>query len=105
MPPFFHLCLLRAEASQMQPALQFLEQLAKMCAGFSQHNSLPIEQLGPLPAPMEKRAGKYRVQLLLKAEKRGNLQALLSQLCIELDTMKLPRSVRFSIDVDPQDLV
>ena len=105
LPPFFHLCLLRAEASQMQPALQFLEQLAKMCAGFSQHNSLPIEQLGPLPAPMEKRAGKYRVQLLLKAEKRGNLQALLSQLCIELDTMKLPRSVRFSIDVDPQDLV
>jgi len=105
LPPFFHLCLLRAEASQMQPALQFLEQLAKMCASFSQHNSLPIEQLGPLPAPMEKRAGKYRVQLLLKAEKRGNLQALLSQLCIELDTMKLPRSVRFSIDVDPQDLV
>ncbi len=105
LPPFFHLCLLRAEASQMQPALQFLEQLAKMCAGFSQHNSLPIEQLGPLPAPMEKRAGKYRVQLLLKAEKRGNLQALLSQLCIELDTMKLPRSVRFSIDVDPHDLV
>ena len=105
LPPFFHLCLLRAEASQMQPALQFLEQLAKMCASFSQHNSLPIEQLGPLPAPMEKRAGKYRVQLLLKAEKRGNLQALLSQLCIELDTMKLPRSVRLSIDVDPQDLV
>lgn len=105
LPPFFHLCLLRAEASQMQPALQFLEQLAKMCASFSQHNSLPIEQLGPLPAPMEKRAGKYRVQLLLKAEKRGNLQALLSQLCIELDTMKLPRSVRFSIDVDPHDLV
>ena len=54
---------------------------------------------------MEKRAGKYRVQLLLKTDKRGNLQALLSSLCAELESMKLPRSVRFSIDVDPQDLV
>jgi primosomal protein N' (replication factor Y) len=105
LPPFSHLCLLRAEASEMQPALQFLDGIAQFCQRYSTHNSLPIEQLGPLPAPMEKRAGKYRVQLLLKADKRGNLQALLSSLCAELKSMKLPRSVRFSIDVDPQDLV
>jgi primosomal protein N' (replication factor Y) len=54
---------------------------------------------------MEKRAGKYRVQLLLKTDKRGNLQALLSSLCAELQSIKPPRSVRFSIDVDPQNLV
>ena len=105
LPPFSHLCLLKAEASEMQPALQFLDGIAQFCQSFSAHNSLPIEQLGPLPAPMEKRAGKYRVQLLLKTDKRGNLQALLSSLCAELESMKLPRSVRFSIDVDPQDLV
>ncbi len=105
LPPFSHLCLLKAEASEMQPALKFLDGIAQFCQRFSKHNSLPIEQLGPLPAPMEKRAGKYRVQLLLKSDKRGNLQALLSSLCAELESMKLPRSVRFSIDVDPQDLV
>lgn len=105
LPPFSHLCLLRAEASEMQPALHFLDKIAQFCQRFSEHNSLPIEQLGPLPAPMEKRAGKYRVQLLLKTDKRGKLQALLSHLCAELEGMKLPRSVRFSIDVDPQDLV
>lgn len=105
LPPFSHLCLLRAEASKMQPALQFLDSIAQFCQSFTAHNSLPIEQLGPLPAPMEKRAGKYRAQLLLKTDKRGNLQALLSSLCAELESMKLPRSVRFSIDVDPQDLV
>ena len=81
LPPFSHLCLLRAEANEMRPALQFLEQLSKYCQRFCQHHGLSVEQLGPLPAPMEKRAGKYRVQLLLKADKRGNLQALLSQLC------------------------
>jgi len=99
------LCLLRAEASEMRPALQLLEQIAEFCRNFSQHNSLPIEQLGPLPAPMEKRASKYRVQLLLKTDKRGKLQSLLSQLCAQLESMKIPRSIRFSIDVDPQDLV
>ena len=105
LPPFSYLCLLRAEASKIQPALQFLDEIADFCQKFSAHNSLPIEQLGPLPAPMEKRAGKYRVQLLLKTNKRGNMQALLSSLCEKLEGMKLPRSVRFSIDVDPQDLV
>ena len=105
LPPFSHLCLLRAEASEMQPALKFLDGIAHFCQRFSKHNSLPVEQLGPLPAPMEKRAGKYRVQLLLKTDKRGNLQALLSSLCAELQSIKPPRSVRFSIDVDPQNLV
>lgn len=105
LPPFSHLCLLRAEASEMQPALQFLEEIAEYCRRFSAQHGLPVEQLGPLPAPMEKRANKYRVQLLLKTDKRGKLQALLSHLCMELESMKIPRSVRFSIDVDPQDLV
>ncbi len=105
LPPYSHLCLLRAEASEMRGALQFLEVIAHFCRNFTQQHALPIEQLGPLPAPMEKRAGKYRVQLLLKTDKRGKLQALLSHLCAELETMKLPRTVRFSIDVDPQDLV
>jgi primosomal protein N' (replication factor Y) (superfamily II helicase) len=105
LPPYAHLCLLRAEAKEMRPALQLLEQVASFCQNFSRQNALPIDQLGPLPAPMEKRAGKYRVQLLLKTDKRGKLQALLTQLCSELEGMKLPRSVRFSIDVDPQDLV
>jgi primosomal protein N' (replication factor Y) len=105
MPPFSHLCLLRAEAKEMKAALTLLDQIAHFIDRFCQSNSHPIEKLGPMPAPMEKRAGKYRVQLLLKSTKRGNLQALLSQLCIELETMKYPRSVRFSIDVDPQDLI
>lgn len=105
LPPFSHLCLLRAEASDMGPALQLLERVARFCLETCQHYALPVEQLGPLPAPMEKRAGKYRVQLLLKADKRSMLQGLLTQLCAELERMKLPRSVRFSIDVDPQDLI
>ena len=105
LPPFSHLCLLRAEASKMQPALQFLDGIAEFCQRFSAHNSLPIEQLGPLPAPMEKRAGKYRVQLQLKANKRSNLQALLFSLCEKLEGRPLPFSVRFICDADPQDLV
>ena len=105
LPPFSHLCLLRAEAGDMKTAVQFLDQLAAYSLRFSSKNALAIDQLGPLPAPMEKRAGKYRVQLLLKSKKRCTLQALLSQLCLQLEQMKFPRSLRFSIDVDPQELI
>ncbi len=105
MPPFTHLCLLRAEAPEMKSALGLLNRVAQLSDRFCSQNALAVEKLGPTPAPMEKRAGKYRVQLLLKSEKRSTLQALLSQLCVELETMKYPRSLRFSIDVDPQDLI
>ncbi len=105
MPPFTHLCLLRAEAPEMSSALGLLDKIAQLSDRVCSQNALAVEKLGPMPAPMEKRAGKFRVQLLLKSEKRGTLQALLSQLCAALETMKYPGSLRFSIDVDPQDLI
>lgn len=105
MPPFTHLCLLHAEASDMKSALNLLGRIARLIDHLCKLNALAVEKLGPIPAPMEKRAGKYRAQLLLKSENRGMLQALLSQLCVKLETVKYPRTLRFSIDVDPQDLI
>lgn len=105
MPPFTHLCLLCAEAADMKSALNVLNHIAQISKRLCKDMQLPLEQLGPMPAPMEKRAGKYRVQLLLKSEKRGPLQALLSQLRVELEALKYPRTLRLSIDVDPTDLI
>lgn len=104
MPPYAHLCLLRAEATDMKIAINFLDKIAALSDQLCLQGKLPVDRFGPIPAPMEKRAGRFRVHLTLRSKNRAALQSLLSQLCGQLETMKYPSKLRLSIDVDPQDL-
>ena len=52
---------------------------------------------------MERRAGRYRAQLLLQAPERGALQQLLEPWVLALEALKSARKVRWSLDVDPVD--
>ncbi|MES3007182.1 MAG: primosomal protein N' [Pseudomonadota bacterium] len=106
MPPFSHLALLRAESTDFRNPEQFLA-LVRQCAErlLGPADGAAVTLMGPLPAPMEKRAGKFRAQLLLQSEQRPALQNLLNQLCPALESMKESRSVRWSVDVDPQDMI
>ncbi|MEE4462548.1 hypothetical protein V2S84_10595, partial [Azotobacter chroococcum] len=63
-----------------------------------------IELLGPVPAPMERRAGRYRAQLLLQAASRAPLRRLLGPWLAVLERLPGARTVRWSLDVDPVDL-
>jgi primosomal protein N' (replication factor Y) (superfamily II helicase) len=63
-----------------------------------------VKLLGPAPAPMERRAGRYRAQLLLHAATHQPLQKLLSTWVPELETLTEAKRVRWSIDVDPIEL-
>lgn len=100
LPPFASLALLRAEATSREAPAQFLEQAAE-CARQIGHNG--IELFGPVPAPMERRQGRYRAMLLLQAEERSRLQRLLTPLAPALEKLPKTRSVRWSLDVDPID--
>ncbi len=110
MPPFSHLALLRAEAGNMHNPERFLNRVRLLANELLAQHGLNVggeEQialLGPLPAPMEKRAGKFRAQLLLQSAQRPLLQFLLSVLCPQIEALKEARLVRWSIDVDPQDM-
>jgi primosomal protein N' (replication factor Y) (superfamily II helicase) len=53
---------------------------------------------------MEKRIGRYRAQLLLKAPAHGPLQRSLSAWLPMLNELPDARRVRWSIDVDPLEL-
>ena len=53
---------------------------------------------------MEKRAGRFRAQLLLRSGSRGALQSLLSTVIPAIETLPAGRKVRWSVDVDPVDL-
>ena len=60
--------------------------------------------LGPLPSPMERRAGRYHMQILLSAAERQPLHQLLAHWLPKVSGLPDARRVRWSIDVDPQDL-
>ena len=63
-----------------------------------------VRILGPVSAPMERRAGRYRGQLLLQCRQRRNLHAMLRHLRAALEGGAMSRRVRWSIDVDPIEL-
>ncbi|HLQ86245.1 MAG TPA: primosomal protein N' [Salinisphaeraceae bacterium] len=99
LPPFGHLALLRAEAGDLQTALKFLQAV---------HDRVPAtagaEYWGPVPAPMTRRAGRFRAQLLLHSTTRKVLHPLLDRWQAALAQLPQSRRVRWSIDVDPQTL-
>ena len=97
LPPFSHMALLRAESPEREQAMTFLQAILPT----SDDEALQI--LGPLPAPMEKRAGRFRAQLILMHPQRVGLQRLLQQWIPAIEQHPLARKVRWSIDVDPQD--
>lgn len=103
LPPFRQLALVRAESKQAQVAVAFLQQ-ARQLAEAMQTPSPQLSYLGPLPAMMEKRGDRFRYQLHINAAQRKPLQKLLSQLALQLEANPLASKVRWSIDVDPQEM-
>jgi primosomal protein N' (replication factor Y) len=100
MPPITSLALLRAEAASADTAMSFLESVQQRIHA----TGLPgVNVWGPVPATMERRAGRFRAQLLLQSQQRGALQRLLSTLVRQLEQSKEARQVRWSVDVDPVD--
>ena len=57
----------------------------------------------PVPAPLERKAGFERAQLLVRAKSRAPLQRFLRDWKAELDA-RGERHVRWSLDVDPQEV-
>jgi primosomal protein N' (replication factor Y) len=68
------------------------------------HPMRGVQLLGPAPAPMERRAGRYRAQVLLHAATHSPLQKFMSAWLPALATLPEARRVRWSIDVDAIDL-
>ncbi|HJW47267.1 MAG TPA: primosomal protein N' [Lysobacter sp.] len=99
-PPFAHLALLRGEAQQVDVTHAFL-QAARAAL---QATGTTLELHGPLPAPMPRRAGYQRAQLLLTSTERRTLHAALDAALPTIHALPEARKVRWSLDVDPIDL-
>ena len=103
LPPYSFQALFRAEAHQFSDANAFLADVKQLV---QQHNPHPqLLCLGPMPAPMEKRAGKYRLQLLLQSPQRQQITRLLRTIMPQIETLKSARKARWSLDVDPTEML
>ena len=102
LPPYAYLALLRAESNQRETTQEFLTQ-AKQALEAS--DCVGVNILGPAPAPMERCAGRFRGHLLLQSAKRPDLQQALRLWVPSLNHVKIASKVRWSLDVDPQELL
>lgn len=98
LPPFTYLAMIRAQGKQAKNVLDFLKQIKEYI------QSTHLLALGPAPAPLAKKAGLYRMQLLLKSASRKQLAIALNTLRQTMLQQKQIKGVRWSIDVDPIDL-
>lgn len=98
LPPFGHLALIRADALDAAAPLKFLQAVADRLGNCG------LEVMGPVPAPMERRASRYRVQLLLRSTHRQRLQVVLKEQVGDWAGIPGARRLRWSVDVDPVDL-
>ena len=101
-PPYTHLALLRAESSKPGAALAFLHTMHDLAQARAEAKF--VQLMDPVASPMERRAGRYRAQLLVQASERKALHGFLSTWLAQREAENLGRHVRWSLDVDPMEM-
>lgn len=96
LPPFTHMALVRFEGRDANSLFKHLKHLVVYLNG--EH----IEILGPMPAPMARKANIYRYQLVFKAKSRQVLHRELLKVRPYIQKTLL-KGVRAFIEVDPYD--
>ena len=101
-PPWSRLALLRAEAARRDALEHFLAGALRAAQSMIDADS-GIRISAPVPARLARKAGYERSQILVQAGQSGTLQGFLRP-WREWLASHAPRTVRWSIDVDPQEL-
>jgi len=97
LPPFSFQALIRAEANYPSYPEKFLQAL-------TEQTIINCEFAGPVPAAMEKKAGKFRYHLILQSKSRKELHMAILQLLTVIPNNEWQHKVRWSLDIDPIDL-
>ncbi|MBN3493379.1 primosomal protein N' [Vibrio neptunius] len=103
LPPYTYLTLFRAEANDSQYVEAFLRQVRHTLEVHPLFDDC-CQVLGPTPAPLAKRSGKYRWQLMLQTQTRSTMQKLLGSAKPAIQMLPNAKRVRWSLDIEPQDL-
>ena len=63
-----------------------------------------VNLLGPIPALMEKKAGRYRQLLIVTSKNRSDLHGEVRHIIQTTESLPDSKKVRWSVDVDPTDM-
>ena len=99
LPPYHFHVLIQAEAKESNIAHDFLKKIVR-----NGNHHASVNLLGPIPALMAKKAGRFRQLVILASENRSTIHQELDRLIRLAERSELSRKVRWSIDVDPVDL-
>ncbi|MDM7861319.1 primosomal protein N' [Alteromonas sp. ASW11-36] len=98
-PPFAHQTVFRAEANDIALVERFLSDVRDVLA---RQSSLTL--MGPVPAIMFKRAGRFRMLLIVQAAARPLVHKSIASQLSFIESMPSANKVRWAIDVAPTDL-
>lgn len=101
LPPYSYHAMLRLESTEESAAKKMLVALKRQ---LEQSNG-QVFISGPLLAPLARRAGKYRFQLLFQAPARSLLQRLLPSVTNALLCQPVAKRCQWVLDVDPVDMI
>jgi primosomal protein N' (replication factor Y) len=100
-PPFGVLANVLVQSQQLSEAMAWSGTLGRW---FSSRTVPGVRMLGPAPAPVSRLKRIYRFHLLLKAQRRSDVQAALRAMLAHAETQGIPRKA-LVIDVDPVSLM
>jgi len=96
-PPFGRWVRMVFSARKVEKATAVAGHVAQACTVLK-----GISISGPMPCSIERLAGKYRIEVLLRDVSRKVLPWKLAPV---LSAIIIPRDVRMRVDVDPQDMM
>lgn len=100
LPPCRYAALLRCESRNQEQNIAFLTNMTQQ---LRQHTGPLIDLWGPIPAPMERKAGRYQAHVVLLSHDRAKMHFYLREWWAMVLDQK-PSTLKLSLDIDPQEL-
>ena len=101
MPPYGRLGSLIIQSANLDILENFVKKLSSKVPKIHKDKDR-IEVLGPAPAPITKLRGLYRYRFLIKGKGDVRLQVFIGEW---LSHIKVDRTIRIKIDIDPYNFL
>ena len=101
-PPYHRAVMFQVDAIQLDQAMEKLNKIKQLVMDIKR--SKPLKVIGPIPALMTRRIGRYRAQLTILSGDVKTLRQLLKELMPAIQGIRSTQQSRLTIEVDPLDL-